>query len=297
MVRRVIRFLLLLVLLVATSSNQVADSKAGSSRHNITASETDASDDDGECSTAASLWSEANFSEVVKIWKFDEEAKTKLKSLGQSLSDVDHFKNDPFEVVRFLVEFEMDTQKSEEMFRNMVEWRREKNMDTFMERYKPPEVLFYSPMFMIEGLDREGDPVMVQRHGRLDAMGVYNRIGPDAMLEGAIFLGELISTRHNGYPEEYKWQENYYEPLAGRRFTQFTVILDLDGLSAKHIRPTLLGLLKENARVSQDMFPGLSKRALVIRAPKIFRMAWYVHFLSWMYFIVSCLSFCAPNCV
>lgn len=289
------RFLLLLVLgvlLVVASCNQVADSKAGASHHpNETSLDADASEDTGECNTVLSLWSEANFSEVVKIWKFDDEAKTKLKSLGQSLSDVDHFKNDPFEVVRFLVEFEMDTQKSEEMFRKMVDWRREKNMDTFMERYTPPEVLFYSPMFMIDGLDREGDPVMVQRHGKLDAIGVYNRIGPDAMLEGAIFLGELISTRRNGYPEEYKWQENYYEPLAGRRFTQFTVILDLDGLSAKHIRPTLLGLLKENARVSQDMFPGLSKRALVIRAPKIFRMAWYVHNFIGAHFFVLCVCF------
>ena len=273
MVQRLVH--VLLGLLVGVSSSLLANIVANASQQTIAAAEqVTASGDEGECGTVASRWSQSNVKEVVKIWKFDADDEAKLKQLGQSLSDVDHWKNDPFEVVRFLTDLNMDVHKSEDMVRKMVEWRLETNMDTFMERYTPPEVLHYNPMCILSGLDRDGDPILVQRHGKLDAWGLYHQLGPDAMLDGNLFLIELISTRGDVIPKEYQWQENFYEPLAGRRLTQFTSIVDLDGLDASVVRPALFNLLRQSARIGQDMYPGLSKRAIVIRAPKVFRMAW-----------------------
>lgn len=200
--------------------------------------------------------------------------QNKLRELGTRLSDVDHWKNDPFDAVRFLHQNDMDVDQAEDLFRAMVKWRLENDIDGFMDRYQEPSELFWhSPFALLSGLDRDGDPIFVQRHGHFDAVGYYKQAGPQAMLDGNLFLSELVSRRDLA-SKKLRWQQDYYEPLAGRRFRQFTVIVDLQGLSASLLRPTLIDLLRQSSHIGQNYYPGLAKRAIIVRAPKIFRMAW-----------------------
>ncbi|CAB9507743.1 SEC14-like protein 4 [Seminavis robusta] len=226
---------------------------------------------------SSSLWSEENLFNVSSLWKLDTTAQNLLRQLGKSLSDIDHWKNDPYEVVRFLYRFEMDLSKSEKVFRSMVQWRAENNMDTFMERYQePPEIFNLYPACMLAGLDKDGDPILVNRIGSYDALGMHQQVGSDAMLDVDSFLLELFSTRSNGIPSHLDWQQYHYEPMTGKRFSQFTVVVDLHGLSVRQFRPALFGLLQESAHSNQYHYPGLAKRVIVNRAPKIFRMGWNI---------------------
>ena len=237
---------------------------------------TDSIPHDDECGTVKQRWSEANVQDVIRLWNLNDQDATKLRQLGAALADVDHWKNDPYEVVRFLTDMQFDVTKSEPMFRKMIQWRLDHQMDTFLERYTPSELIYYSPIFMLRGLDLDNDPIYVIRIGELDAWGLYKSLGYDGLLEANLFVTELMSTRQSGLPHQYNWQRDSYEAKVGRKFAQFTCIVDLKGLSTQLVRPTMLGVLKESARISQDMYPGYSKRAIIIRAPKIFRMAWYV---------------------
>ncbi|CAB9507738.1 Transfer protein (Partial), partial [Seminavis robusta] len=122
--------------------------------------ETAETESEESCGTVSSRWAEPNIMQVSKMWNFNATAQELLRNLGESLADVDHWKNDPYEVVRYLHKWDMDPSDAEKHFRGMVEWRLQNDVDTFMERYRePPAVFHYFPLFMLEGFDKEGDPI------------------------------------------------------------------------------------------------------------------------------------------
>jgi len=129
-------------------------------------------------------------------------------------------------------------------------------------------------MFLLKGLDHDGDAIQVQRIGKADPWGMYQACGPDAMENALHFLDEIITARTHGIQKGWQWQTEYYEPLTGRQATQFTIIVDLQGLSMRQVRPVLLGMLRKAARNGQDHYPGLAKRVLIIRPPRILSMVW-----------------------
>ena len=228
-------------------------------------------------SAVTNNWNASNLAQVVESWKFTAEQQAKLQDFQQRIADISHWKNDPAEAARFLQEHNFDLIKAERMFRGMIQWRQSHGIDTFMEDYgEPPPIFQYSPIFLLKGLDKDQDPIFVQRLGRIDGRGLYHRLGAPAMVQAFRFVSELQTSRTCGIKEEWQWQTRYYEPLVGRRMTQLTILVDLDGLSVRLIRPALLGIVQETARVAQDHYPGLAKRVIVIRAPKIFQMAWKI---------------------
>ena len=121
------------------------------------------------------------------------------------------------------------------------------------------------------------------RVGAFDAWGLYQRTGAKAIVDYIKFTQEITTTRHMmGTPEKWQWQTAYYEPLVKRRLRQFTLIVDLEGLSRRQLKPALFGLLKEVTRIGQDYYAGFGKRIIVFRAPRIFSMAWNIikHFID-----------------
>lgn len=226
--------------------------------------------------TDSDPWSDDNLRQVVELWKLTEEEQSNMRELQTELADIQHWKNDPFEVVRYFREYR-SVKKASHMFRRMVEWRIEEKIDTFLETYgDPPKLFHYLPTFLCEGLDREGDPIYVERTGASDPYGLvcaYGGIEP--LADYTEFIREMTTTRNpHRKPGEYCWQRDYYEPLMGRRMTQFTVIMDMEGLNPRHLRGGLLGLLKRMARISQDMYAGFGKRVIILRAPSIFQWGW-----------------------
>lgn len=229
--------------------------------------------------TVEDRWSDFHFDTMARLWKLDAVDQGKMRELQRLLEDLDHWKNDPYEVARYLKDFhKFSVPKIAAMFRKMVEWRLANHIDTFCESYgTPPEIFQYFPCYVLKDLDRDGDPIVVSRLGVLDAWGIYQTVGADAVLDYFIFFQEMVSTRYNhGVPPHWNWQPQYYEPLVGnnRRVTQFTSIVDVEGLSRRHLRPAIFGILNRIARTGQDYYAGVAKRIIILRAPRIFQMGW-----------------------
>lgn len=234
-------------------------------------------DSTATCATNSSRWGAENLFEVLNSWKFSPEEEVSLMELKERLVDIDHWKNDPAELARFVKEHNFDVDKAERMFRGMISWRLENDVDGFMEHYgEPPDIFHYAPIFLLKGLDKDGDPIFVQRIGKFDAWGIHQRLGEAAMIEANRFVQEMHTSRDIGIPKGWRWQTEYYEPLMGRRVTQFTILIDLDGLGPQLLRPALFSFLQTTSRIAQDHYPGLAKRLIFVRAPRIFKMAWKV---------------------
>ena len=223
----------------------------------------------------ARIWSDGNFQEMAQLWKLSDEEQTNMRELQRLLADINHWKNDPFEVVRYLREYR-SVQKAAHMFRRMVEWRISHQIDTFLDTYgEPPRLFHYLPTFLCQGLDRDGDPIYVERTGSSDPYGLVLAYGGvEPLAQYTAFIREMTTTRRRTPTGRYCWQRDYYEPLMKRRMTKFTVIMDMQGLSARHLRGGLLGLLKRMARISQDFYAGMAKRVIILRAPAIFEFGW-----------------------
>lgn len=241
------------------------------------AADSTTAEDDPFCDANNTRWSQANIQEVVSSWKYDEKERAVFDNLQKRLQDIDHWKNNPGELARFLSEHEFDIDTAEQKFRGMIQWRLDNDMERFFERYKGPDpVFYYLPNCLLKGLDYDNDPIAIQRLGSADGLGLIHKMGAEAMLEGAIFVQELQSCREyfDGIPKHWNWQREYYEPLAGRRMTQFTIVVDMSGLSTRLLRPAMISVLQRSSHIASHHYPGMAKRIIVVRAPRLFKIAW-----------------------
>lgn len=223
--------------------------------------------------TLEERWSQEHFDGMAELWKLTAEERAKMKTFQARISDVDHWKNDPYEAIRYLKEYK-DLKKTEKMFRYMIHYRSEHDLDQFLVNYGEPDTLFQNmPIAILDGWDKEGDPIYLDRMGVADSWDLLKHFGIDAMIDYIIFIRELNNWRPFWKP---------YEDQVGHRVRNFTVIIDLEGLNSGHIRPGLLTLLQRTGRVSQDCYAGWAKRIFLIRAPAIFKMIWTIvrHFFD-----------------
>mmetsp|Transcript_15594 Transcript_15594/g.34053 ORF Transcript_15594/g.34053 Transcript_15594/m.34053 type:complete len:518 (-) Transcript_15594:114-1667(-) len=210
-------------------------------------------------------WSAENVQNCATLWNMSPQDTVKLQSLQQPLSDVDHKTNTPCELARYLNTFNGDVDSAQEKFRTAVEWRRTNGIDTLLQEYRAPSLYRYFPAAVLQGVDRDGDPIHVERTGAADSSGLLKRYGREAMLQHSIWLREVQS--HGRWHQHY--QEQYGHPVK-----QFTVVMDMHGLSTKNMSPALLSVGHDVSRIVQDYYSGYAKRVIFVRAPAIFRFAW-----------------------
>lgn len=211
-------------------------------------------------------WSPENIERCRKLWNLTPDETGQLQVLGNKLADIKHVKNKPFELVRFLKEYKLKPQHViEEKFRAMIEWRRENNVDNLLEDYRPPSLYRYFPAGVVQGRDKEGDPIHIERTGVADSSGLLQRYGREEMIKQAIWLREVQSRG--------TWHQDY-ESAQRHPVTQFTVIMDMKDLKARNISPSLLAVGQQVSKIVQSYYPGYTKRIIVIRASPIFQIAY-----------------------
>ena len=217
-----------------------------------------------DTTTTTSKWSLQNLQGAATLWDLTPEETTNLQTLRDNLEDIAHPKNDPYEVARFLKEYG-DVAVVERNFRKMISWRLKNEVDTLLQQGRP-EIQSYFPAGVLEGVDHDGDPIHLERTGVADTSAVLRHFGYDAMYEHAIWLREAQSNA------DTEWQKNY-ERTQGHKVKQFTIIMDMAGLSRKNMSPILLTLGQEVSRMVQDNYSGFTKRIIFLRSPAIFRFA------------------------
>ena len=217
-------------------------------------------------------WNDVRFREMSQLWSLSEEEQSQMRGLQQRLLDIDHWKNDPYEVVRFFRELKSDVAATEVKFRKMVSWRLDNDIDHFLERYGEPDAVFdYFPSVILEGVDKDGDPIFLERTGVFDAYGFFKEYGTRNMVDFMIYKRETIVTRRT---DGKGWQHECYEPKYGKPVKHYTVVMDVAGLNRNHMRAGLLPLLHQLALITQDYYAGLAKRIIVLRAPLIWKLFW-----------------------
>ena len=87
----------------------------------------------------------------------------------------------------------------------------------------------------------------------MDGHGLLTRFGRERLMKHIIWSRELASRG--------RWIEEY-EKKMGRPPTRLTIIYDLQGLSARHMKPGVLPFLVESLRVTQQRYNGLAKVSL-----------------------------------
>ncbi|CAB9510011.1 SEC14-like protein 5 [Seminavis robusta] len=211
-------------------------------------------------------WSSENFSEMARLWSLSRDDQVKMRQLQQRIADLDHWKNDPFEVIRYYKQCKASLTKTEKMWRHMVSWRLTEDMDSFLTRYQPDEMWHQLPNQMLATTDYEGDPIVVDRVGVADSWGLFKHFGEETMADHLIYIRELYTS-----PDFWK---QHYEPQQGHKVRQYNMIVDLDDLNQGPLKPSLLRVLQRVSRILQDCYTGWEKRIFVIRAPAVFKMAW-----------------------
>ncbi|XP_055931695.1 SEC14-like protein 2 [Argiope bruennichi] len=91
-----------------------------------------------------------------------EEEKTAIEELKRrTINDITpKMRQDETLYYRFLKARDFNLQKSEDMLRKHIVWRKEFQLDTILTDYKPPEVLVkYLPVSLV-GYDKEGSPII-----------------------------------------------------------------------------------------------------------------------------------------
>jgi len=242
----------------------------------VPCSSDDGSDDEQllvvEDEDADGKWNSSNVDKISKLWELSTKQRSELEQMGRRLQDIDHFKNTPAEVIRFIRARPGDLDAAETMFRNMIDWRSQSGADTILQDYQPPQFLVdYFPSCTLESLDKDGDSsICVDRGGCMDYPGLVARFGHDELMRFLIWLRE--------HPRELKWTKEF-EAKNGRPWKQQTIIEDISCASLAHLSQLWMdkearNMLGEITQMDQDYYPENVKRIIVIGVPSAFMVVW-----------------------
>jgi len=245
------------------------------SEHSYASTVAVSSDDDyeeeGDVVELDGEWCPSKVEKTAALWQLSTKERVELEQLGRRLRDIgEYHKNKPADVVRFLRARPGDVDAAEIMFRAMVDWRKENNVDSILDSYHPPKKLVdYFPAAILRGLDKEGDPVFLSRDGVVDGVALLDTFGRDELIRHAIWMREMIG--------KGSWIQEY-EAKQGRPVTRIVVIDDVGGLNPwRYIRNRpFLALYGEILRLDQDFYPESAKKLIILRVPSVFHVIWKV---------------------
>lgn len=196
--------------------------------------------------------------------KFRENVKDVVAKLP-SYSQDDYF------LLRWLRARSFNLQKSESMLRKHMEFRKHMDCDNILEKWQPPEVAQKYLSGGLCGYDREGSPIWYDVIGPLDPKGLLFSASRQ----------DLIKTKMRDCERMYLECRKQSEKL-GRRVEEVVMIYDVEGLGLKHLWKPAVDLYCEVLQMFEDNYPEALKRLFVIKAPKLFPVAYNLvkHFLS-----------------
>jgi hypothetical protein len=215
-----------------------------------------------------SSWNVDSVKYTAIVWNLSKSEQSDLEVLGQRLKDVDHHKNVPLEVIRFLRKERGNVDAAEASFRKMIAWRLENKVDTILQWYQPPKlILQYYAGAVLQGFDRSGEPVYLERTGVIDQAGMLRKFGRKECMLHAIWMREMVVA----------WARNY-EQTHRRKIGNLTIISDAYGLPIWQCMTNrnVISVFKDMMKLDQDYYPEGPGKIFIIRVPVLFEMLWKV---------------------
>lgn len=167
-------------------------------------------------------------------------------------------------IFKFLVDANWKVKRAVRNFVAMMEWRESVSADeAFSWRFDVDSIRrHYTQCFL--GFDKFGAPVYMERIGGLDVKGVLGVVNSEEFLRYHILHWEFI----------HRVLFPIASARAGRKITQVISIVDVSGLGRSHLQAAVFDILKNLAKVDQEMFPESGAKLYVVNVPWIFKAVW-----------------------
>ncbi|XP_053196543.1 SEC14-like protein 2 [Scomber japonicus] len=173
-------------------------------------------------------------------------------------------------LLRWLRARSFNVQKAEAMIRKHVEFRKQMKVDSIISDFKPPEVIERYVSGGMCGYDRDGSPIWYDVIGPLDPKGLLLSATKQDFMKTKIRHTEMLHRECRRQTEKL-----------GKNIEAITLIYDCEGLGLKHIWKPAVEAYGEILTMFEDNYPEGLKRLFLIKAPKMFPMAYNLikHFL------------------
>uniref|UniRef100_A0A8C1BQ87 SEC14-like lipid binding 8 n=1 Tax=Cyprinus carpio carpio TaxID=630221 RepID=A0A8C1BQ87_CYPCA len=150
----------------------------------------------------------------------------------------------------------------------LLRWLR---VDTILTEWQVPEVIDKYLSGGMCGHDREGSPVWYDVIGPLDPKGMTHSASKQDLIKSKVRDCEILQKECDLQSERL-----------GRNIESIVMVYDCDGLGMKHLYKPAIETYGEILTMFEENYPERLKRLLVIKAPKLFPVAYNLvkHFLS-----------------
>ncbi|CAG0891657.1 unnamed protein product [Cyprideis torosa] len=168
-------------------------------------------------------------------------------------------------LLRFLRSRDFHLEKAREFLSESLLWRKQHQIDKLVAEYEPPDVLkkYFPGAWHYE--DKDGRPMFVLRVGQMDVKGLVKSIGEEGLLKLTICICEEGLRKIEEATMEH-----------GRPISTWTLLLDLEGLTMRHLwKPGVKALLRI-IEIVEANYPETMGRVLIMRAPRVFPILWTV---------------------
>ncbi|XP_006869307.1 PREDICTED: SEC14-like protein 4 [Chrysochloris asiatica] len=170
-------------------------------------------------------------------------------------------KTDDYFLLRWLRARNFDLQKSEDMLRQHMEFRKQQDLDKILT-WQPLEVIQLYDSGGMCGYDYEGCPVWFDIVGALDPKGLLLSASKQEMIRKRIKVCELLL-------QECELQS---EKL-GRKIETVVMVFDMEGLGLKHLWKPAVEVYQQFFAIVEANYPETLKNLIAVRTPKLFPVA------------------------
>ncbi|XP_069921917.1 SEC14-like protein 4 [Oryctolagus cuniculus] len=168
---------------------------------------------------------------------------------------------DDYFLLRWLRARNFDLQKSQDMLRKHVEFRKQHDLDNILT-WQPLEVVQLYDSGGLCGYDYEGCPVWFDIIGTLDPKGLLLSASKQELVRKRIKACELLR-------QECERQSQ----KLGRKIEMVLMVFDMEGLGLRHLWKPAVEVYQQFFAILDANYPETLKNLIVIRAPRLFPVA------------------------
>ena len=168
-------------------------------------------------------------------------------------------------LLRFLRARKFDLEKTTEMWKHFIQWRKDKKVEEvrdydFAELNQAKQ--FYPHAWF--RTDKLGRPMFIERPGKV-VLDKLNKVMTNERLEQH-FIHDYERLMNEIFPACSK--------VRGEVISNTCYIMDLKGVSARMMSPKIWELLRIGVKIGQDYYPEIMGTMFIVNTPMFFHGAW-----------------------